>query len=129
MTNKVFVFGSNEAGLHGAGAARVAYKERGAQWGFSYGITGSCFAIPTKDADLITLPLDRIEGYVAGFKSFAAGHRNLIFQVTCIGCGLAGLAHRDIAPMFKGASLNCEFDELWKEFLGPHVGYWGTYPA
>jgi hypothetical protein len=128
MENRIFVFGSNEAGIHGAGAAKYALNELGAQWGVSYGMTGKCFAIPTKDRTLTTLTLKRIRGYVEGFLSFAHGHQELVFQVSCIGCGLAGLKHKQIAPMFMDAPGNCEFDILWKGILGLERSYWGTYP-
>ena len=32
-TNEIFVFGSNLAGAHGGGAARLAYNRFGAIWG------------------------------------------------------------------------------------------------
>lgn len=31
--NEIFVFGSNIGGFHGGGAARVAHKRFGAEWG------------------------------------------------------------------------------------------------
>ena len=31
--NEIFVFGSNLAGFHGGGAARIAYNKFGAVWG------------------------------------------------------------------------------------------------
>ncbi|AWN06255.1 hypothetical protein [Erwinia phage phiEaP8] len=127
MTKRVFVFGSNEAGVHGAGAAKFAYEKRGARYGFSYGHMGDSFAIPTKDAQLKTLSIAHINDYVKGFLAFAKGHKRLTFQVTCVGCGLAGLKHADIAPMFNGAPDNCLFDEEWKPFLGDTVEYWGTF--
>ena len=40
------------------------------------------------------------------FRAFAAAHRWLTFELTPIGCGLAGYQHSDIAPMFVGASDN-----------------------
>lgn len=126
--NDVFVFASNDAGAHGAGAAAFAYKTKGARYGQSYGHHGQSFAIPTKDEFITTLPLDRINDYVRGFIAFAKGHRKLNFQVTCIGCGLAGLKHEDIAPMFKDAPKNCSFDTLWQPYLGMSVAYWGTFP-
>ena len=36
----IFVFGSNLAGIHGGGAARVAFKQYGAKWGVGEGRTG-----------------------------------------------------------------------------------------
>lgn len=123
----IFVFGSNEAGLHGAGAARHAHKELGFPMGASYGHYGQCFAIPTKDYTVQTLPLDTIRDYVAGFLAFARGHPKLNFQVTAIGCGLAGYDHSDIAPMFLQAPANCYFDKAWEPMLGSHYNYWGTF--
>lgn len=126
MAKRVFVFGSNEAGVHGAGAAKHAYKELGARWGFSYGRMGDTFAIPTKDDAIQTLPLDRIEMYVMGFIAFAKGHPKLHFKVTRIGCGLAGYKDSQIAPLFKDAPKNCSFDEKWMPFLGEERTYWGS---
>ena len=124
----ILVFGSNEGGIHGAGAAAFAYKKRGARWGFSYGHMGDSFAIPTKDDQIQTMPLSRIEDYVKGFLAFARGHPKLTFKVTQIGCGLAGLKPADIAPMFKLAPKNCKFDKAWKPWLGEDFAYWGTFP-
>jgi hypothetical protein len=137
----VFVFGSNEAGRHGAGAAKYALEERGAMLGIGYGHTyekrwigdvdkAHSFAIPTKDRFIRhTLHLSTIQAYVHGFLAYAAGRPDLDFQVTCIGCGLAGLEHRDIAPMFAPGDdfPNVYFDELWKPWLGPNAKFWGTF--
>lgn len=123
----IFVFGSNEAGVHGAGAAKFAYEKKGARWGKSYGHYGDSFAIPTKDEYIESMPLDRIQQYVQGFLAYAKGHRKLTFQVTCIGCGLAGFKHEHIAPMFRMAPSNCKFDNLWKPWLGDDHHYWGTF--
>lgn len=123
----VFVFGSNDSGIHGAGAARTALHEHGAQYGKSYGHYGNSFAIPTKDEYIQTLPLSRIQMYVGGFIAYALGHPKLNFQVTQLGCGLAGLKAEQIAPMFKNAPKNCYFDEAWISILEEHVNYWGTF--
>lgn len=126
--NMVFVFGSNEAGRHGAGAALFAYRQRGARYGVSYGHTSDAFGIPTLDQELGPISLERIKGYIEGFISYAYGHPELTFQVTRVGCGLAGLKDEDIAPMFQWAPVNCQFDEAWKEYLGEdEITYWGTF--
>ena len=126
MAKPVFVFGSNEAGIHGGGAAKFAYEKMGARFGKGYGHHGDSWAIPTKDMEIETLPLGDIEDYVRGFLAYARGHRKLIFKVTQIGCGLAGLTKEQIAPMFKKASLNCQFDHAWEPILGMDYSYWGT---
>ena len=104
----IFVFGSNERGAHGKGAALFAKRYRGAVYGQAEGLQGDSYAIPTKDAGLRPLPLTAIEIYVERFLSFAAAHPTLIFTVTPIGCGLAGYAASDIAPMFQDAPANCQ---------------------
>lgn len=126
----VFVFGSNESGVHGAGAAKFAYEKHGARWGKSYGHYGDSFAIPTKDEYIETMKLTDIADYVTGFLAYARGHRKVKFQVTCIGCGLAGLTNEQVAPMFLGAPINCYFDLAWKpvfDELGFFPEYWGTF--
>ena len=45
--NEIFVFGSNLAGAHGGGAARVAYNKFGAVWGQGVGLQGQSYGIPT----------------------------------------------------------------------------------
>ena len=43
--NEIFVFGSNLAGAHGGGAARLAYQRFGAVWGQGVGLQGQSYAI------------------------------------------------------------------------------------
>ena len=99
--NEIFVFGSNEAGIHGAGAAKLARERFGAVLGEAFGLYGQSFAIPTKDENIKTLPLHNISQYVQAFLIVANKRKNLNFFVTEIGCGLAGYSIKDIAPMFK----------------------------
>lgn len=101
--NQVFVFGSNEAGIHSAGAARAAYDKFGAVLGQGYGFAGSSFAIPTKDKNIETLSISKIKIYVDKFLIYAAEHAELDFLVTKIGTGLAGLSVEEIAPLFEDA--------------------------
>ena len=49
---KIFVFGSNLAGRHGAGAALDARRYHGAVYGVGEGLMGNAYAIPTKDRAL-----------------------------------------------------------------------------
>ncbi len=100
--NEIFTFGSNESGIHGAGAAFTALKW-GAIKGRAFGLQGQTFAIPTKDWKIDTLPLDSIDNYVQRFIDLAIFHRHFNFLVTEIGCGLAGYKPSDIAPMFADA--------------------------
>jgi hypothetical protein len=109
----VFVFGSNLAGRHGKGAAKDAVKLHGAIYGQGIGRQGNSYAIPTKDAYLNPLPLDKIEQYVEEFLVYAENHLDEEFQVTRIGCGLAGYTDDEIAPMFDAAPPNCHLPEGW----------------
>lgn len=102
--SEIFVFGSNESGRHGLGAAKTAMKW-GAKYGQGSGIQGNTYGIPTKDRNVrVTLPLDRIAFYVDKFIIFAQKQSDLTFLVTEIGCGLAGYKPKDIAPLFKAAT-------------------------
>lgn len=114
---KIFVFGSNLAGLHGAGAALYAKKHYDAKLGVGDGRTGNAYAIPTKDNIIETLPLDIIKKYVVKFIQYAKSHPELEFFVTAIGTGLAGYKHADIAPMFKDAPSNCELPREWTPYV------------
>lgn len=118
---RVFVFGSNRAGRHGAGAAYFARINHGAIYGQGEGRQGSSYAIPTKDARLRTLPLSEIAVHVETFKRYAAGHPHEHFLVTAIGTGLAGYSNDEIAPMFRGAPANCELPARWVEILNDAV--------
>ncbi len=111
--NRVFVFGFNLAGIHGAGAARAAYREHGAKIGVGEGLAGNSYALPTKDADIRTLPLREVARYVRRFIDFARSRPDLQFFVTRIGCGLAGFMDAEIGPLFKGAPDNCELPYGW----------------
>lgn len=103
---RIFVFGSNLAGRHGAGSALAAYQMYGAELGVGVGRTGNSYAIPTKDAQLRVLPLATIAEHVADFIQYAVEHPELTFDVVAIGCGLAGYRASQIAPLFRDAPPN-----------------------
>lgn len=133
--NMIFVFGSNLAGVHGAGAALFAKNYRGAIQGVGYGRTGQSYAIPTKDHRIRTMPTRLIFPFIEQFLEYSEAHPELHFQVTQIGCGLAGLRKEDIAPMFSSIininnydGYNLYFDEEWKNLMGAGVWkFWGTF--
>lgn len=101
--NEVFVFGSNEAGKHGAGAARQALLQFGAKYGEPEGLFGQSYAIPTKNKQIGFMTVDQIKPYVDRFIEFAKARPDLTFLVTEIGCGLAGLTPAQVGPLFKEA--------------------------
>ena len=130
-TKTVYVFGSNLAGIHGAGTAREACLRHGAsyvknvtaRWG-TVGKNGSglqgngtlwCYAIPTKDEYIKILPLDRVRPYVSEFVEYAILHPDYEFNVTKIGCGLAIPPHQtideriqDIRSLFESVDTHSE---------------------
>ena len=120
---EIFVFGSNMLGVHGAGAALLAYNNQWTKYGKWFGaefkpkgkLKGS-FAIPTKGLHIETLPLDYINYFVKHFIEYAMKFPNLTFLVTEIGCGLAGYKVEQIAPMFREA-LELENVYLPKRFI------------
>ena len=109
--NEIFVFGSNLAGAHGGGAARIALDFFGAVWGQGVGLQGQSYAIPTMQGGVET-----IKPYVDEFIDFARLHPELKFLVTRIGCGIAGFRDEEIGPLFKGAT-DVENIILPKEFV------------
>lgn len=112
---EVFVFGSNLAGRHGRGAALSAFREHGAIYGIGEGMQGNSYAIPTKDAALRVLPLNRIAESVEAFLAFARSHPEMVFRVTAIGTGLAGYQPSDIAWMFRNTPENCRLPSVFLE--------------
>ena len=94
--NEIFVFGSNLQGMHGGGAARLAYEKFGAIWGQGVGLQGQSYGIPTMHGGV-----DAIKPYVDEFIEFAKSHPELTFLVTRIGCGIAGFRDEEIAPLFN----------------------------
>lgn len=106
--NEVFVFGSNEAGIHGAGAAKLAHEKFKIPFTKGFGFSNwnnklHTFAIPTKDWNISRLDLPIIQFYVWRFIALARNRQDLKFLVTEIGCGLAGYTPEEIAPMFREA--------------------------
>ena len=121
----IFVFGSNEAGIHGAGAAKWAKDYLGAEPGVGFGITGNAFALPTKDHTIQTLPLSSIKEYLRKFVDYAKTQPSVAFNLTPIGCGLAGLQKKQILTLlneldYEGHPLpqNVLFDSRWLGFNG-----------
>lgn len=109
----IFVFGSNLAGRHGKGAALCARNEHGAEYGVGVGRTGNAYAIPTKGFRMEVLPISTISAHVTAFMTYALQFPELQFQVTKIGCGLAGYSEDQIAPMFSGVPDNCRLPDGW----------------
>ena len=109
--NEIFVFGSNLSGMHGGGAARLAYKNFGAIWGQGVGLQGQSYGIPTMHGGV-----EAIRPYIEQFLDFASANPQYTFLVTKIGCGIAGFSKEQIAPLFS-KTINLENVILPKEFV------------
>lgn len=114
----IFVFGSNEDGRHGKGAALIARNRFGAVYGVGRGRTGNAYAIPTKHGrPLRSLPVAAFAPRIAEFIEYARSNPNLTFFVTRVGCGLAGHADAHVAPLFASAPSNCSMPSDWRPYL------------
>lgn len=115
MGETIFVFGSNLAGRHGRGAALYAKQHHGAIYGQGEGLQGTSYALPTCgwDGRVYPLTLPEIHEHAIVFIQFADSHPEMRFQLTRVGCGLAGYTDAQIAPFFEHAPPNVEKPEGW----------------
>lgn len=114
----IFVFGSNLAGVHGAGAAKAAREKFGARYGVGIGLCEQSYAIPTKDYNIDTLPIFTVRFFIKQFAQVTHAMGDKAFFITRVGCGLAGFTDAEIAPLFKECNpQNCSMPENWKEYL------------
>ena len=107
--NEVFVFGSDEQGLHQGGAAAYAVKYFGAIVGQGVGLQRQSYAIPT------TGDFYDFSHAVRDFIDYAAAHPETRFLVTRLGCGTPGHSVRQVAPAFVDA-INMENVSLPEDF-------------
>lgn len=112
--NEIFVFGSNIAGRHSGGAAKLALRKFGAAMGQAEGRQGSSYAIPT-----VGVTEEEINESVKRFCSYARQHTELTFLVTPIGCGHGGFEPFTIAPTFMDAAAlsNVKLPRMFWDFL------------
>lgn len=91
--NEVFVFGSNNHGEHGAGAAKAAIAW-GAVMGKGFGLHGQTYAIDTMSG-LFTIAT-QIPRLMKEVLHYPRKH----FLITPLGCGIAGHMSEEVAPLF-----------------------------
>lgn len=91
---QIFVFGSNTEGQHFGGAAAMAYRNFGAEWGVAEGMTGKTYAIPTMEPGGKQVT---DEALFESFKKFLITvlqyqriDPDMRFLLTPVGCGIAG---------------------------------------
>lgn len=113
----VFVFGSNQRGVHGSGAAVAARFYFGAELGVGEGFRGQSYGIPTKDHEMRIRSIDDIRGAVKRFLDFAKQYPRKIFVITEIGTGRAKYDPSEISKLFWDVPPNCMLPAAWKEYL------------
>ena len=114
---EVFVFGSNLAGRHGAGAAKIAIVRYGAIYGIGTGIQGQSYGLPTKDEEFNVRSLEEIQVSVEEFLQYASDTPGKVFFVSGIGCGYAGYCATQIAPFFKDAGENVSLPDIFHNVI------------
>lgn len=116
---RIFVFGSNRLGIHGAGAARYAARDLSFPHGAGEGLDIKAYALPTCSAPGVPLTLDEVRGAVNNFIVVASLMEVISpairFFVSEIGCGFAGFTADEIAPLFAQAPANCDLPPGWRK--------------
>ena len=102
--NQCFVFGSNKQGRHGAGAARFAANNFGAEEGVGEGFTGECYAFPTVEKlfPYTKVTVESLNKSAKKFEKAVEENPDIEFLVTPLGLGLAGFQIEVIAEALKG---------------------------
>lgn len=111
---QIFVFGSNLAGRHGAGAAKQANQSFGAALGIGEGLTGRCYALPTLGYKLEPRSHADLAQSIRRFLKCAEQMVRHEFLLTKVGCGLAGYDENYMKEFFIDAPLNVIKPEDWQ---------------
>lgn len=117
LSDRVYVFSSNLAGLHRELYSGPASSLFGAQTGVSEGFCGKSYAIPVKDRFMRHLSLGEIKRYIQEFKQFTLSHPEMTFHVVRLENVVNSLKTWQIAPLFSGCAKNCSFPVQWKTYL------------
>ena len=112
--NEIFVFGSNLAGRHGAGAAKQAHDDFGAKHGVGEGLTGRCYAFPTLCSQLHRLGLSDLRDSRDCLYRCCEAHPYARFLLTKVGCGLAGYPEATMRGLFTDPPANLMMPEDWR---------------
>ena len=128
--NTIFVFGSNPEGRHGAGSAKVARKQFGAKYGVGEGLTGSAYALPTKDLrvtankGLRSISREQIIENIKKLYNVARSMPEKTFKIAYTNGAteftLNGYNGQEMVEMFLSAGeipSNIQFSENWKPML------------
>jgi len=111
--NQIFVFGSNQAGIHAGGAARLAKDKFGAEEGVGEGLTGQSYAFPTLTAHFQKVSRTALQASRDRFYQTAREHPEKEFLLTKVGCGIAGFREDEIQALFTNPPENVVLPEDW----------------
>jgi hypothetical protein len=113
-SGEVFVFGSNTAGRHGAGAARQARLHFGAKLGVGEGMQGQSYAFPTLDDQLRQRTTHDLEQARNKLYECCLGNPGKRFILTKVGCGLANYKEEFMRGLFVDPPANLILPEDWR---------------
>lgn len=100
--NSIFVYGSNQFAIHGAGSAKSAVDNFGAIYkDVPMGLCGQSYGVITKSFNNIPLPILFVTKQIDVLYDFAELRPDLTFYVTKIGTALAGFSLEQISHIFK----------------------------
>ncbi len=111
--NQVFVFGSNSAGHHYGGAAKLAHEKFGAEWGVGEGKTGNCYAFPTLTENMQQRPIRALEFSAYRLKLEASHNPDKTYLLTRVGTGIAGFEESEMAKLFADSPENITKPPGW----------------
>ena len=112
--NERFVFGSNTAGIHGAGAALQAHHQFGAEIGIGEGVTGQCYAFPSLDGHFGRRSRVELEASRDLLYATCRDNPELSFLLTKVGTGLGGYAEPYMRSLFADPPSNLILPEDWR---------------
>lgn len=101
--SSIFVYGSNQFNIAGAGSAKMAVESFGAIYkDVPMGLCGQSYGIVTASFTELHVSLEFIKSQIDVLYYFALLRQDLTFYVTKIGCGIAGFMIEEIGEIFKG---------------------------
>lgn len=111
--NSVFIFGSNLAGRHGAGAAKFAKDKFGAKLGVGEGLVQKSYAFPSLDENLHKRTTKELKESVKKLVKCANENPDKLFYLTKVGTGLGGYKESYMKKLFKNLPLNISLPLGW----------------
>lgn len=113
LPNEIFVFGSNDQGLHYGGAAKQALQW-GAKMNQAGGLMGNTYGIVTMNWETGNfIGWDNISKQLQLLINFAKTYPYLTFLLTPIGTGIAGADLNELDEIVTNLELPSNIEKLW----------------